>query len=52
MPERRQRILDMTNDFETGSALLTSQTNFDNMLLRGQYHREVIAILFSGNLIA
>ena len=46
-----QHILDMTSNVETRLALLTSLTNFVNMLLRGECHREVIPILFGGSLI-
>ena len=43
---RPQHILDMTSNVKTGSALLTSLTNFVNMLLHGECHRKVIHILF------
>jgi hypothetical protein len=49
---RPQHIMDMINNTETGSALLTSITNFVNMLLRGECHQEVTPILFGGSLIA
>ena len=42
----------MINNNETGPALLTSITNFVNMLLRGECHREVVPFLFGGRLIA
>ena len=42
----------MINNNETGPALLTSITNFVNMLLRGECHRDVFPFLFGGRLIA
>ena len=47
-----QHILDMTSNVKTDSALLKSLTNFVNMLLRGEFNREVIPSLFGGNVIA
>ena len=42
----------MTNNVETGPVRLASLTNFVNMLLRRECHREVIPILFGASLIA
>ena len=42
----------MTSSVETGLALLTSLTNYVNMLLHRKCHHEVIPIFFDGSLIA
>ena len=49
---RPQHILDMTSNVEAFLALLTSLANFVNMLLRGEWHHEVIPTFFGGSLIA
>ena len=49
---RPQHILDMVNNNENGSTLVSSITNLINLLLDGQCHPDIAPILFGGSLIA
>ena len=49
---RPQHILDLVNCRETGQELLTSITGFVNVLLEGKCNKDIMPILFGGQLIA